>query len=119
MTRGPASPTTTRGRTGDGPLVTAASDLDHLSARGSSRPGERSQSDRSPGGRLRLIRHGGFGMNRAYLTIVARRLADPAPECVIERADFGVAQRKGDLRQRQSLILQEVQRQRLAHVVLE
>ena len=52
-------------------------------------------------------------------TIIARRLADPAPEGMIEGADFGVAERKGDFRQRQSLVFQEVQRQRLAHVVLQ
>ena len=50
---------------------------------------------------------------------MAGRLADPAPEGVIERADFGVAERKGDFRQRQSVVFQEVQRQRLAHVVLQ
>src|SRR6266478_5450821 len=41
---------------------------------------------------------------------MAGRLADPAPEGVIERADFGVAERKGDFRQRQSLVFQEVRR---------
>ena len=38
---------------------------------------------------------------------------------MIERADFGVAERKGDFRQPKSLVFQEVQRQRLAHVVLQ
>src|SRR5262245_28898991 len=52
-------------------------------------------------------------------TIIARRLANPAPEGVIECADFRVAERKGDFRQRQSLVFQEVQRQSLAHVVLQ
>ena len=65
-------------------------------------------SNRSPSGRLRLLRYGGFEMNRASSTIMARRLADPAPEGVIERADLGVAERKGDFRQRQSLVFQKI-----------
>ena len=56
-------------------------------------------------------------MNRASSTIITWRLADQAPEGVIERADFGVAERKGDLPERQRLVLQKVQGQRFAHVV--
>jgi hypothetical protein len=46
-------------------------------------------------------------MSRASSTIVAWRLADPPPEGVIEGADFGVAERKGDFRQRQGLVFIE------------
>src|SRR5262245_46782772 len=75
------------------------------------------RSNRSRSGSLSLLRCG--GMNPAQSTIIAWRLAEPAPKGVIERADFGIAERKGDFRQRQRLVFQEVQSQRLAHIFLD
>ena len=53
---------------------------------------------RTPGSDRRRGRRGwGRSNSRAQAAIIARRLPDPAPEGVVERADLRVAERKGDL----------------------
>jgi RecA-family ATPase len=60
-----------------------------------------------------------LGRNGDEIALAVERLAEPAPEGVIECADFRVSQRKCYFRQRQSFVLQEIQCQRFAHVVLK